>query len=88
VGGTVIAFVKLNIFHVYIKFAPWNQLDTEKAGVDQVARAKYNYSNVYCMVKWLVILDSYYLMMIFLFLIMCTLSISSRVVGRGVKKTN
>ena len=26
---------------VLIQFAPWNQLDTEKAGVDQVTRAKY-----------------------------------------------
>ena len=26
---------------VLLQFAPWNQLDTEKAGVDQVTRAKY-----------------------------------------------
>ena len=24
-----------------MQFTPWNQLDTEKAGVDQVTRAKY-----------------------------------------------
>ena len=70
------------------QFAPWNQLDTEKVGVDQVARAKYDNINVTCYYEVMGDTGSCCLMMISRSLIMYILFISSLVEGREDKKTS